>query len=110
MIRDRGSIKWTAMMLPEHVKLLRDWAEEDKYEQMPELDEQQIEIMNELLCEAMEMGRELIITHYEGKRHELLIGTVHHYDDLQKKLHVIDKFGDVHYLLVNALIDVRWSE
>lgn len=27
MIQDRGSIKWTAMMLPEHVKLLREYNE-----------------------------------------------------------------------------------
>ncbi|TFI48759.1 YolD-like family protein, partial [Diaphorobacter sp. DS2] len=37
MIRDRGRIKWTSMMLPEHVKLLRDWAKEDTYEQKREL-------------------------------------------------------------------------
>ncbi len=30
MIRDRGNIKWTAMMLPEHVKLLREWQEQDQ--------------------------------------------------------------------------------
>lgn len=32
MFRDRESIKWTAMMLPEHVKALRqfDWDQEKK--------------------------------------------------------------------------------
>lgn len=39
MNRDRGTIKWNAMMLPEHVKLLREWKAEDYYEEMPKIDE-----------------------------------------------------------------------
>lgn len=39
MNRDRGTIKWNAMMLPEHVKLLRDWQAEDQYEIKPDVDE-----------------------------------------------------------------------
>lgn len=110
MIRDRGAIKWTAMMLPEHVKVLRDWAEEDTFQQKPDLDEQHIEEMNGILCEAMELGSELMITYYEAKHHKLLLGTIHHYDDLQGRLHIIDKFGDVHYIPTNMLIDLRLSE
>ena len=29
-VRDRGSKKWVAMMLPEHVKMLREYGEEIK--------------------------------------------------------------------------------
>ncbi|HEY4551210.1 MAG TPA: YolD-like family protein, partial [Bacillus sp. (in: firmicutes)] len=25
MIHDRGRIKWVSMMLPEHVRILREW-------------------------------------------------------------------------------------
>jgi len=107
MIRDRGSIKWTAMMLPEHVKLLREWAEEDSYEQKPELDEQQMEEMNHLLCHALEVNQELVITYYNQKRHQLMIGTIHHYNELSQKLHIIDKFGEPHYLTINQVIDIR---
>ena len=28
MIRDRGTIKWTAMMLPEHVQKIKQWKRE----------------------------------------------------------------------------------
>jgi len=35
MIRDRGNIKWTAMMLSEHVTELRRWQDEDHYEERP---------------------------------------------------------------------------
>ncbi|MFF2286401.1 YolD-like family protein [Peribacillus butanolivorans] len=48
MIRDRGRIKWVSMMLPEHVKLLREYNEGlDKVEK-PVLDERKYEEFNEI--------------------------------------------------------------
>ncbi|MFC4324080.1 YolD-like family protein [Litchfieldia salsa] len=107
MIRDRGAIKWTSMMLPEHVKLLRDWAKEDLDQQKPDLDEQQLEAMNSLLFEAMEAGKQLVITYYENRRHKLLIGKMHHYDEFNQKLHLVDKFGEPHYIGASQLVDLR---
>lgn len=39
MIRDRGNIKWTAMMLPEHLRELRKWQVEDDLVKRPDLSE-----------------------------------------------------------------------
>ncbi|KGR85779.1 YolD-like family protein [Lysinibacillus odysseyi] len=39
MNRDRGTIKWNAMMLPEHVNLLHEWKAEDNKIEKPNLDE-----------------------------------------------------------------------
>ncbi|NLY79250.1 MAG: YolD-like family protein [Lysinibacillus sp.] len=52
MIRDRGNIKWNAMMLPEHVKKLREWKKQDEYEEKPELDEFTLQDFNEQLLIA----------------------------------------------------------
>ncbi|MEK5206684.1 YolD-like family protein [Psychrobacillus sp. FSL H8-0510] len=38
-VQDRGNKKWVAMMLPEHVFLLREYGKEIKREPIPELDE-----------------------------------------------------------------------
>ena len=38
-LKDRGKIKWTAMMLPEHVAELRKWQEDYDKVKKPELDE-----------------------------------------------------------------------
>lgn len=43
MVNDRGNIKWTTMMLPEHVEALRQLAEQQKYKNKPILDDQLIE-------------------------------------------------------------------
>ncbi|MGE7184955.1 YolD-like family protein [Peribacillus sp. NPDC006672] len=46
-IRDRGNIKWTNLMLPEHIKMLRNYFDEDYYDEPePVLDEQYLEEMN----------------------------------------------------------------
>lgn len=46
-LKDRGRIKWTAMMLPEHVQMLREWQQEDRYHVKPELDEFDLEAIHE---------------------------------------------------------------
>lgn len=49
MIKDRGTIKWTAMMLPEHVKALEKWKQRDHYTEKIELNEWDLQlIQNEL--------------------------------------------------------------
>lgn len=46
-IKDRGTIKWTAMMLPEHVQMLRDWQSQERSDKRPCLDEFDLEALYE---------------------------------------------------------------
>ncbi|TWT16081.1 YolD-like family protein [Planomicrobium sp. CPCC 101079] len=46
-IKDRGQIKWTAMMLTEHVQLLKDLKKEDRYHTKPTLDDFDLENLYE---------------------------------------------------------------
>ncbi|WP_077213883.1 YolD-like family protein [Bacillus dakarensis] len=110
MIRDRGKMKWTSMMLPEHVKLLRDWAKEDAFEDSKELDEQYLEVMNEVIFEAMEFGKRVTVTHYVQKQYKLVIGDIHYWDPLSQKLHIVDRFEEVHRIPLSAIADVRLTE
>jgi broad-specificity NMP kinase len=107
VIRDRGRIKWTSMMLPEHVKLLRDWVKEDRYEQKKVIDEQQLESMNEVLMEAVEFDQLVAITHYQNHNYEIVVGKVHHWDELTQKLYVVDRFEEVHHIAMVDIADVR---
>ncbi|TKH07243.1 YolD-like family protein [Peribacillus simplex] len=110
MIRDRGRIKWTSMMLPEHVKMLRDWVVEDGYETKRILDEQQLEEMNAVMGEAMEERKDVTIVHYEGNQYQLLIGRIHYYNELTQKLHIVDRFQQAHYIRLSDIADVRIME
>jgi YolD-like protein len=107
MIRDRGRIKWTSMMLPEHVKMLRDWTREDENEKEKEMDEQQLEVMNEIILEAMELNQQVAITHYRQQKYEIVIGKIHYWDPLANKLHIVDSFSELHRIGVSSIADVR---
>lgn len=89
MIQDRGSIKWTAMMLPEHVKLLREYNESlDKVEK-PVLDEQKYEEFNEVICEAMEENITLQFTYYQKGEIKKLVGNIHYIDQLKENYELL---------------------
>ncbi|MGE6379996.1 YolD-like family protein, partial [Peribacillus muralis] len=53
MNKDRGNIKWqSSFMLPEHVKFLRGWAEEDKFQTKPILDEQELDLISTIAMDS----------------------------------------------------------
>lgn len=97
-------------MLPEHVKLLRDWVKEDTYEQRKQLDEQQFEFMNATISDAMEFDQLVTITHYRGKNYQLVIGKIHYWDSTRQKLHIVDQFEEVHQIELSNIFDVRLTE
>ncbi|MFJ7850790.1 YolD-like family protein [Peribacillus sp. NPDC097206] len=66
MIKDRGTIKWTSLMLPEHVKALRDWAVEDKLEKKPELDEQAFEQIEIVVMDSLNYTLPIHLTIWEN--------------------------------------------
>ena len=95
------------MMLPEHVKMLRDWAKEDENEKEKELDEQELERMNEIILEAMELNQLVAITHYRQQKYEIVIGKIHYWDALASKLHIVDSFTELHRISLSRIADVR---
>lgn len=107
MIKDRGNIKWTAMMLPEHVSLLREIKEELNQKQKPELDEQQLMEMNEVICEGMAENQAIAFTYYRKYDYHCVIGKVHYYSETEKKLYIIDHFGGKTILLLEDIIHVQ---
>lgn len=50
MLRDRGTKKWTSIMLPEHAKMLEHIWSESEHKDKPILDEQQ-KIENDLMLQ-----------------------------------------------------------
>ncbi|MFS0751101.1 YolD-like family protein [Oceanobacillus sp. 1P07AA] len=64
-MNDRGSIKWTAMMLPEHVEYLRKKKKEAQKISKPVIDVQQLEYMEQQLRFATNNNSSIIITYYD---------------------------------------------
>ncbi|MCG7344778.1 YolD-like family protein [Sporosarcina sp. ACRSL] len=105
-IKDRGRIKWTAMMLPEHLTELRNWHTEDDRTVRPELTEwdlaaiqEEIEIAYRRKCETLiKTWRNNHIFEYQG-----IIETI----DLHNKLILLaDPFGDLQ-ISIEQIISVQ---
>ncbi|QJC88744.1 YolD-like family protein [Bacillus inaquosorum] len=84
MLRDRGAIKWTSMMLPEHLTKLQDLLDVSKIEKLS-LDAQQIEEMDILVSEALEFNKELV---FNNGFVENVAGRVRYINFEQQKFHV----------------------
>lgn len=103
MIRDRGRIKWNSLMLPEHVKMLREWAKEGTWTEQKQLDEQKLEMLDGIAAEAMEFGSSVVITYFKANDYAQLTGTIHYFDSLQKEFRVIDQSGSVQGILLKNI-------
>ncbi len=90
MIRDRGNIKWTAMMLPEHVKLLREWQEQDQYVKKPELDEWALQELSEQLQLAYNQKSEVELKVWEEKQVYKVTGVIAKLNTSNAKLYFED--------------------
>jgi hypothetical protein len=90
-IRDRGNIKWSSLMLPEHVKELRRYINE-KYYDIPEpsIDEQQLEEMNALILEAMEYNIPFTFIIYKNSRLIAINGHIHFIDSIKMEIRIVD--------------------
>ena len=88
MIRDRGRIKWTAMMLPEHVSQLREWQAEDAFSKREYPDEQQLEEWNYKIDTALERNGIVSIEYWLGQEVRTATGFIQKIDALQGMLYI----------------------
>ena len=110
MLRDRGTIKWTSLMLPEHLtQLKQDLIDVSKIEK-PSLDDQQIEEMDLLVSEALEFNKELRFKLFNNGFVENVNGRVHNINFEQQKLHVKDQNDNTVYINMNNIIGVTYND
>lgn len=90
-IKDRGTIKWTAMMLPEHVQMLRDWQSHERSDVRPALDDSDLEILFEEIQLAYKRRCliEIRIWQREAKSFTGIVTAI----DLRHKLLFLDSSG-----------------
>ncbi len=106
MIRDRGNIKWTAMMLPEHIVELRNWMDEEHYTERPELNEWDLQAIQEELEVACKRKCEVQIkTWKDGEismHGDIIVGI-----DLQSNFVLLDNPFGISRIHVSDIIGVQ---
>lgn len=105
-IRDRGQIKWTAMMLPEHIAQLRSWQAEDELDPEPELNEDDMQLLQEELEIAFAKRTDAVITTWRAGKKDTYIGKVVRLDPARQTISVEGPFGKDN-ILVDDIIKVR---
>nr|WP_155111095.1 YolD-like family protein [Metabacillus mangrovi] len=95
------------MMLPEHVKLLRQWKEEERYTVKPEVDDQQLEEFNEIICQAMEDNQLLQFTVHEHEQLILHTGRIHFFDQIQQALRIVDEAGKRKMIPLTRVVKIK---
>lgn len=72
MIRDRGGVKWTSLMLPEHVQLLKDLWEEENRVKRPIIDEQMGKIIEKKILNSYQSKKTICVKYYcDGKINDI---------------------------------------
>ncbi|WP_438316447.1 YolD-like family protein [Sporosarcina sp. FA9] len=106
MNRDRGNIKWTSLMLPEHLLELRKWTNEDTYTNRPELNEWDFQLIQEELELAFKRKCETLIkTWLNGKIIEYQ-GKILRIDFFKKAIVLEDSSG-IRKIPVVSIINVQ---
>lgn len=86
MTQDRGTIKWTSLMLPEHVELLKQMWQEDKKESKPILDPQEIELINQQLIDSYQHQLLVELAIFEDSQTHHIVGKVSKLHPESKKI------------------------
>lgn len=103
MIRDRGNIKWTAMMLSEHIKELRVWKEEDNQIEHPLFDEWELESIQMEVELAFKRQSEAIVTVWRKGKEVAYIGKISELDHRLNLLSIEGPFGEDRVPIVDVI-------
>jgi hypothetical protein len=103
-VNDRGTIKWTSIMLPEHINKLEEFWSEQEEKKKPILDEQEMEEIDVKLQCALQNDLTIIIKYFQN----------HDFNSIRVKINTIDVHNkvivlndsDKTSLKFNQLIDV----
>lgn len=76
MIQDRGTMKWTALMLPEHVEKIKEWKQEVFAESPKELTEWELEDLQQTMNQAINERLIIILSVWEVSKYVEWIGTI----------------------------------
>jgi len=107
VIRDRGNIKWTAIMLPEHVAAVKQELINLEKVKKPILDEDRLAEIEMLIHEGMEYNYLLEFKLFKKGFIESIIGHTHFIDYIKKEFRIKDKNDLIHKIPFQKIVDVQ---
>lgn len=105
-MHDRGNIKWTSLMLPEHVELLQHFFDENKSEK-PILSEDEIEEIQYVLEEALQHELALSITYFNQNKILEVQGVLGKYNPVQQALVLQSLDKEILHIPIQSILTVQ---
>ncbi|UTW69828.1 YolD-like family protein [Anaerobacillus sp. HL2] len=111
ILKDRGNIKWTAMMLPERNNAASVKKRTNDKEK-PILDEQQLDELNQTICNAIKAKTALEITYYAERERDFqtVSGVVANFDSTLQHIRITNKENRYLIVAVENIIDIKVSD
>lgn len=110
MIRDRGTKKWTALMLPEHLKLLKQLNVDFEHVKKPQLDEQGLDRIDELLYIAIEYNYPVVFDLWEDGLLSEVEGTIQFIDEANRVVQIEDVMKNIHRINYDLIAGVEIAD
>ena len=86
MVNDRGTKKWTSLMLPEHVEMLQKLWAEDKKVPRPSLSQDDFEQMDQIINLALYQNVPVVLTAYQDEQTKVYQGHIKNVSQQKKAL------------------------
>lgn len=86
MIKDRGSKKWTAMMLTEHIVEIKKWNQEQYHVKKRELTEWEFEEIEQIIQQSYRTKALICITIWKQNKLHDIVGVITGADTINKEL------------------------
>ncbi|MEY9976604.1 YolD-like family protein [Lysinibacillus sp. RC79] len=106
MNKDRGSMKWTAMMLPEHLVEIRKWKEEQFHEKKRDLTEWELEEIEQTIQRAFKLRKLVTLTLWQNNNLHDKTGLITGTDPYKKEL-LLDADISVKRIAFNDIQDAK---
>lgn len=105
---DRGEKKWTSFFIPEHMEMLRQFANEDYYKTpKPLLDPYQVQEIESKIHYAFEFHYPVKIDVWYDGLVEKVSGHIHYLDPIQKEIRLKNDDGDVERVKFENIVNVE---
>lgn len=107
---DRGMMRWVPFSaIKEQLEGLNELYEKQNQVEMPIIDNQELDRINDIVCEAIAENKQVSILYYKQNKMYSEIGYIHYYDTFQSKLRIVNQNDTVVYISVESIIDVSYT-
>ncbi|MBO1582729.1 YolD-like family protein [Bacillus sp. XF8] len=107
---DRDMMKWVPFSaIKEQFEGLNELYEKQNHVPIPIVDEQQLESLNLIVCEAIAENRQVNILYHKQHKLHSVIGYIHFYDMTRNELRIMNQYDKVVYIRVNNVTDIHYT-